>query len=124
MKGNQIIVHGNVVKETKVFPDKKFAIIRLASNYSDKRDGQKTMYFDVKIFGERLGDIEYFEPEIGDRLSVTGQLALDEYIDRDGVSRSSMVIYCDHFEKIWRKPKSSDTGTQVKDEPKVSKADF
>lgn len=116
MKGNQIIVHGNVVKEAKVFADKKFAIIRLASNYSDKKDGQKTMYFDVKIFGERLGDIEYFQPVVGDRLCITGQLALDEY-EKDGTLRSSMVIYCDHFEKIWRKPKSAS-------EPAESKADF
>jgi single-stranded DNA-binding protein len=118
MKGNQIIIHGNVVKEAKVFADKKFAIIRLASNYSDKKDGQKTMYFDVKIFGDRLGDIEYFEPVVGDRLCVTGQLALDEY-EKDGMLRSSMVIYCDHLEKIWRKPKSA-----PQTEDKESKADF
>jgi len=116
MKGNQIIIHGNVVKEAKVFADKKFAIIRLASNYSDKKDGQKTMYFDVKIFGDRLGDIEYFEPVVGDRLCVTGQLALDEY-EKDGTLRSSMVIYCDHLEKIWRRPKAEAVG-------KESKADF
>jgi single-stranded DNA-binding protein len=105
MKGNQIIVHGNVVKDVKLFPDKKFGIIRLASNYSDKKDGQKTMYFDVKIFGERLGDVDYFQPVVGDRLCVTGQLALDEYTDASGTPRSGMVIYCDHFEKIWRKSK-------------------
>ena len=118
MKGNVITLHGNVVKDPKIFTDKKFAIIRVASNYSDKRDGQKTMYFDVKIFGERLGDIEYFNPTVGDRLSITGQLALDEYTDANGVEKSGMVIYCDHFEKIWRKP------TTPKDSVPEKKADF
>ena len=121
MKGNQIIIHGNVVKEAKVFADKKFAIIRLASNYSDKKDGQKTMYFNIKIFGERLGDIDYFEPIVGDRLCVTGQLALDEYTDTNGTPRSGMVIYCDHFEKIWRKPKSATSEDKTS---QASKADF
>ena len=102
MKSNQITIYGNVVKEPKMFADKKFGIIRMASNYNDKRDGQKTMYFDVKVFGDRMGDVEYFQPTIGDRLSITGSLALDEY-EKDGVKRSEMVIYCDHFEKIWRR---------------------
>jgi len=106
MKNNTIVIRGNVVKEPKLFADKKFAIIRLASNYQNRQDESKSMYFDVKVFGERMGDIDYFQPEIGDRLVVTGQLALDEY-EKDGVSRSSMVIYCDHFEKIWRKPKET-----------------
>lgn len=106
MKNNTIVIRGNVVKEPKLFSDKKFAIIRLASNYQNRQDESKSMYFDVKIFGERMGDIDYFQPEIGDRLVVTGQLALDEY-EKDGVSRSSMVIYCDHFEKIWRKSKET-----------------
>ena len=74
MKGNQIIIHGNVVKEAKVFADKKFAIIRLASNYSDKKDGQKTMYVDIKIFGERLGDIDsaiFVKPTTSVNMTVT-----------------------------------------------------
>jgi single-stranded DNA-binding protein len=116
MKGNQIVIHGNVVKEPKLFPDKKFGIIRIASNYNDRRDGQKTMFFDVKILGERIGDIEYFQPMVGDRLSVTGSLALDEY-EKDGVKRTEMVIYCDHFEKIWRKPQEKPVET-------TKKADF
>jgi len=120
MIGNQIVIHGNVVKEPKIFTEKRFAIIRLASNYNDKRDGQKTMFFDVKVFGDRMGDIDYFEPQVGDRLAVTGSLALDEY-EKDGAQRSSMVIYCDHFEKIWRKPKSATSEDKT---GQASKADF
>jgi single-stranded DNA-binding protein len=121
MIGNQIVIHGNIVKEPKIFTDKRFAIIRLASNYNDKRDGQKTMFFDVKVFGDRMGDIDYFDPQVGDRLAVTGSLALDEY-EKDGSLRSSMVIYCDHFEKIWRKPKSASFVEDRTDQ--ASKADF
>lgn len=63
-----------------------------------------------------MGDIDYFQPEVGDRLVVTGQLALDEY-EKDGVARSSMVIYCDHFEKIWRKPREANTQKPPVKEP-------
>ena len=119
MIGNQITIRGNVVKEPTMFPEKKFGIIRMASNYSDKRDGQKTMYFDVKIFGDRIGDVEYFQPVVGDRLSVTGSLALDEY-EKGGVKRNEMVIYCDHFEKIWRRP----TEKPVEKPAESPKADF
>ena len=114
MKNNHFVVRGNVVKEPRIFPDKKFAIIRLASNYNNKEDASCTMFFDVKIFGERMGDIEYFDPKVGDRLVVTGQLALEEW-EKDGKKNTSMVIYCDHFEKIWRRPKSESSTVEAKE---------
>ena len=97
---NQIIITGNLTKEVKIISD-KFAVMRIASNYKDRDGNIQSMYLDVKIFS--LQDLDYFKPEKGDRVTVTGKLVLDEH---DG--KKEMVVICDHFEKIWRQTRSEE----------------
>lgn len=109
---NQIIITGNLTKEVKVISD-KFAVMRIASNYKDRDGNIQSMYLDVKIFS--LQDLDYFKPEKGDRVTVTGKLVIDEY-EASGKKEIGMGILCDHFEKIWRQGKPDET----KEAPKSS----
>lgn len=101
---NFIRIRGNLVKDPVVYSDKNFAIARVAVNYNVKKT-QETMFFEVKFFGDRIKDINYFELSSGDRVVIDGSLSV-ETRNKDEKTFTNMVIYCETVEKIWRKPKS------------------
>lgn len=101
---NNIRIRGNLVKNPVIYSDKNFAIARVAVNYQGRKD-QETMFFEVKFFGDRIKDLDYFDLGIGDRVVVDGSLTI-ETRNKDDKVFTDMVIYCDTIEKIWRKPKS------------------
>lgn len=112
MRNNNVIrVRGNLVKDPVVFADKNFAMLRVAVNYQAK-EKQEAMYFDVKLFGDRLKDIDYFELSAGDRVVVDGSMALDVRT-KDEKTYTDMVVYCETIEKIWRKSKTTTENTSV-----------
>jgi single-stranded DNA-binding protein len=104
MRNIEVTVIGNVCKEPMINTEKKFAAVRIAANSISKDDDPETLYFEVKLFGDRLKDLQYHQPRVGDRVLIRGVLTQSSWT-KDGQTKSDLVIYADSLHKIFRKEK-------------------
>lgn len=78
--------------------ESRWGVIRIAQNFKRGED-LRTLFIDVKLFGGAFRDFEYYTPEKGDKVVVTGRLTCDEYKDGNDVNRVSMAINADSLMK-------------------------
>ena len=111
---NEIKLVGNVVKDPAVFDTKTGKMGRLRMAVNNRRGSgedakEEVLFIDVKLFGNTFKDLEYFDLSKGDRISVSGRLVMEEFVNKDGNAVKDYVIYAFSVLKIAKGTQKSTT---------------
>jgi single stranded DNA-binding protein len=111
---NEIKLVGNVVKDPGVFDTKTGKMGRLRMAVNNRRGSgedakEEVLFIDVKLFGNTFKDLEYFDLSKGDRISVSGRLVMEEFVNKDGNAVKDYVIYAFSVLKIAKGTQKSTT---------------
>lgn len=104
---NEIKLIGNLVKEPYV-SDKGFAKIRVAAN-TRRGDKEDTLFIDIKLFGNVYNDFIYHDIQKGDKIISYGRLAIEEYKDKNDITRREAVVFADSLFLVAKKKKSENS---------------
>ena len=111
---NQIIIEGNVVRDSQVKETPrgtKVCLISLATNryYKDAKGAyqKETGYFDVEAWGETFCSRVIKNARKGTGLRVVGRLKQDRWKGADGKNASKVSIIAEHID--FKVPPSSDS---------------
>lgn len=94
---NQLTISGNVgsVGEPKQFGDTTLSEISIAWNNPRKKDADP-LWIRVKLFGKQSDLVKYIRK--GDRLTVSGRLEIDTWVDKDGGNRFAVVCVANEID--------------------------
>lgn len=95
---NKVILVGNVGKdpEIKTAGSKEIAVFSIATSKRFKKDGEKkevTTWHRVVVFQEGLVGVVKQYVKKGSKLYVEGELAINEWTDKDGIDRRAPEIH-------------------------------
>ena len=114
---NQILVEGNVVRDSQVRETARgtrVCIIPIATNryYRDTKGAfqKETAYFDVEAWGENFCKLALRMAKKGRGLRVVGRLKQDRWKGQDGKSLSKIFIVAEHIEFQPEKNSESKSG--------------
>ena len=109
---NNLIVTGNLGKdpELKFTPDgKAVASFSIAVGQRIKAEGiwidGPAMWFQVKLFGSQAEKV-IDRLRKGDTVNVSGRIAEDHWMNKEGTLASSLVIYANDYHKVERAAKT------------------
>lgn len=113
MSFNKITLYGRIAQEPELryLPNGNAVLTFSIPDNQKRKDEELTTWFRISMFGKRAETLSQFLQK-GSECFVLGKLSINEWVDREGKTRSSAEIFATDIEFVGKRPETQTTAPQ------------